>query len=67
MTRRDIITRATEHDPDACWMSDEPGENCLLVAHSAVPFLLDRYPTAYEDPNPPGTLADHTRVVFPHL
>lgn len=62
-----ILTLAKKHDPNACWNSDEPDENCLLVDPSAVVFLLDRYPEAYEDPNEPPFTTDHTRVVFPTL
>lgn len=67
MTRDEILDTARKHDPDACWATEEPDDNCLLIAHSAAIFLLDRDPTAYEDPNPPGSVADHTRVVFPRM
>lgn len=67
MTRDEIMNIARKHDQNACWASDELDENCLLVAPSAVVFLLDRDSTAYEDPNPPGTTPDHTRVVFPSM
>jgi hypothetical protein len=65
--RNEILALAQKHDPGATWMTDEDDENCLLVLPSASVFVLDRYPDAYEDPNPPGSLADHTRVVFPTM
>jgi hypothetical protein len=67
MTAREILAIAHKHDPGAVWASNDADENCLLVMPSAVVFLLDRAPDAYEDPNPPGSLAKHTRVVFPTL
>jgi hypothetical protein len=67
MNREQIMEVARKHDPDACWASDDADENCLLVAPAALVFLLDRDPSAYEDPNPPGSTPDHTRVVFPGL
>lgn len=68
MTDRErIMAVAKRHDPDAEWASNEPDENCLLVLPGAVVFLLDRWPSAYEDRNPPGSIGDHTRVVFPDL
>jgi hypothetical protein len=67
MTKDELLLLARKHDPDACWASDADDENCLLVAPAGVVFLLDRESSAYEDPNPPGTTPDHTRVVFPRL
>jgi hypothetical protein len=67
MTKDEALSIARKHDPLACWMSDDVDENCLLVAPSAVVFLLDRDPSAWEDPNPPGSTPDHTRVVFPNF
>jgi hypothetical protein len=68
MTKDEILMLARKHDPDACWASDAADENCLLIAKEATVFILDRdVPGAYEDPNLPGTVADHTRIVFPQL
>lgn len=67
MTRDEIMEVALKHDPLAEWASDEPDENCLLIEGEAAVFLLDRDPSAYEDPNLPGSLGTHTRVVFPGL
>lgn len=66
MTKTEILAIALKHDPDACWNSDDADENCLLILPSATVFLLDRDPTAYEDPNPVG-YGTHTRLVFPSL
>lgn len=68
MTIRDTIMEiAQKHDPDAEWASDALDENVLLIMPSATIFLLDRYYDAYEDPNPPGSIGTHTRLVFPSL
>jgi hypothetical protein len=67
MTKDEALSIARKHDPNACWMSNDADENCLLVAPSAAIFLLDRDPSAWEDPNPPGSTPDHTRIVFPNL
>jgi hypothetical protein len=67
VTKDEVMTVARKYDADACWASDDADDNCLLVASSAVVFLLDREPSAWEDPNPPGSTPDHTRVVFPNL
>lgn len=69
VTKDEIMAIALKHDPLACWASDEPDENCLLIEPAAVIFLLDRDPTAYEDPNDPKhvTSGTHTRVVFPSI
>ena len=67
MTREEILALAQKHDPDACWATDWPDENCLLIDPDATVYLLDRVPDAYEDPNPPGQTPLHTRLVFPSL
>lgn len=67
MTKDEILELARKHDDGACWASDEADENCLLVMPNALVFLFDRFTDAYEEPNPPGSGCDHTRVVFPSL
>jgi hypothetical protein len=67
MTRDQILRLARKHDAGACWASDDANENCLLVLPSATVFLLDRVTDAYEDPNPAGSVGEHTRVVFPSI
>jgi hypothetical protein len=67
LTRTDLLTLARLYDDGACWSSDEPDDNCLLLKNdSAVPSLVasDPWGGAYEDPNE-GVL--QTRVVFPMM
>jgi hypothetical protein len=67
VNRNELLTLAREHGPNACWMSDDADENCLLVTPAGVASLLACDSSAYEDPNPPGATPKHTRVVFPEL
>lgn len=63
--RETIIALARDLDPSACWATNEADDNCLLIASSEAPTILDLYPESYEDPNDEPT--EHTRVVFPTM
>ena len=66
MTRDEILRLARTYDRIAEWATDEPDENCLLIAHVPAAAVLDRVGGvwgAYEDPNPAG--CSNTRLVFP--